>query len=129
MKLNEVRILSAIHPTDNQKRILAKIVAAPTSKVGGEDISNDVNLVAARNILVKLGLIAFNNGEATLTDQGTQVAQDENIIDQTGALTPTGEALAFTTPAGNEDRDTAGEAQTDQSIPTESFKLLKQLLS
>jgi hypothetical protein len=93
MKLNEIRMLSGIHPTDNQKRVLAKIIAAPNSKVAGEDISGDENMIAARNILMKLGVITFSAGAAELTDKGEQIAQDENIADASGQLTDVGNAL------------------------------------
>lgn len=143
-----MRIMSAVHPTDNQKRVLAKISAAPTPKVAGEEISKDPNMVAARDMLVKLQIISMQSGEAQLTDSGRQVSQDENIIDQNGQLTKTGEALAFTSPQGQPDNDTSGQAADSQpaqqapvamdpsqpqggsssSAPMESFSLLKQLL-
>lgn len=141
-----MRIMSAVHPSDNQKRVLAKIAAAPTPKVAGEEISKDANMVAARNMLMKLQVITFNNGEAEMTQSGVQISQDEDIIDQSGQLTKTGEALAFTSPQGQPDADTSGQAQDQQpptqapmdptqqagpqgsTAPMESFSLLKQLL-
>src|SRR3972149_829856 len=95
MKLNEIRMLTGIHPTENQKRVLAKIIAAPNSKVAGEQISGNVNMVAARNMLMKLGVITVSAGTAELTDKGTQIAQDENIADASGQLTDVGNALAM----------------------------------
>lgn len=142
-----MRIISAVHPSDNQKRVLAKIASAATPKVAGEQLSNDANIVAARNMLMKLGLITFSSGEAAFTDKGTQVAQDENIIDQNGQLTATGKALAFSTPGGAEDPNAEGNtgdmAPPEQELAPqddgqlgdpnaepalESFKLLKQFL-
>lgn len=142
-----MRIISAVHPSDNQKRVMAKMAAAATPKVAGEQLSNDANIVAARNMLMKLGLITFTNGEAAFTDKGTQVAQDENILDQNGQLTPTGKALAYSTPGGQEDPNAEGntgdmqppgqdlappeEAQLgdpNAEPALESFKLLKQFL-
>lgn len=149
-----MRIISAVHPSDNQKRVLAKIAASATPKVAGEELSNDANIVAARNMLMKLGLITFSNGEAAFTEQGTRVAQDENILDQTGQLTPTGKALAYSTPGGAEDPNAEGntgdgapppemgqeppppqEPEEDASLgdpnaepALETFKLLKQML-
>jgi predicted methyltransferase len=132
-----MRLLSAVHPTTNQKRVLAKILAAPTPTVAGEEISKDANLVAARNMLMKLGIITFANNEAALTDRGTQVAAEENIADQSGQLTPTGQQLAYTNAQGQTDSDQAGGAAQQQpapdmgldaGMPTESLALLKQLL-
>lgn len=137
-----MRIMSAVHPTANQKRVLAKIAAAPTPMVAGEEISKDANLVAARNMLMKLGVITFTNKEAALTDSGTQIATEENIIDQSGQLTATGKQLAYTNTQGESDSDqAAGPDQVDQSPPggamppppegglsLEGYSLLKQLL-
>lgn len=95
MKLHEIRMLTGIHPTENQKKVLAKIIASPSPKVAGEEILGDENLVAARNILMKLGVITFSGGNAELTDKGRQIAQDENIADEGGQLTDTGNALAY----------------------------------
>ena len=95
MKLNEIKMLSGIHPTDNQKRVLAKIIAAPNPKVAGEEISGNENIIAARNILMKLGVITFSAGAAELTDKGEQIAQDENIADASGQLTDVGNALVY----------------------------------
>lgn len=134
-----MRIMSAVHPTANQKRVLAKIVASPTPTVAAEQISNDANIVAARNMLMKMGIITLANNEAALTDRGKEVATDENIIDQSGQLTSTGEKLAYTDTNGMDDDDNAGQLTppTDSAeppppggdIPFESVSLLKQLLS
>jgi hypothetical protein len=130
-----MRLLSAVHPTTNQKRVLAKILAAPTPTVAGAEISKDANLVAARNMLMKLGVISFANNEATLTDRGTQIAAEENISDQAGQLTPAGQQLAYTNSRDKPDSDQASGTQPQQSapdtsldMPTESMKLLKQFL-
>lgn len=133
--------MSAVHPTSNQKRVLAKIAAAPTPTVAASEISSDANMVSARNMLMKLGMISFSNNEAALTDKGTEVATDENIIDQSGQLTQAGQKLAFTDSNGTEDKDTAGQQPPEAGappppgpdaggdVPMESVSLLKQLLS
>ena len=131
-----MRIMSSVHPTNSQLRVFAKISASATPKVAGEEVSKDVNVVAARNMLVRLGLITLNNGEAELTQQGSQVAQDENIIDQTGQLTQRGKALAYTNSSDQQDNDTTGQQPEtgqlppdgDQGLSLEGFTLLKELL-
>lgn len=151
MRLNEVQIMNSVHPTDNQKRVLAKIAASPTSTVAAEEISTGQNMVAARDMLMKLGLITLNNGEAAMTERGAQVAVDENLIDDNGQLTKTGQAYAYTGSNGQVDADMAGQAQDNQNdlsnvdIPPidpaqaapsrspesgygESFSLLKELI-
>lgn len=151
MRLFEVRIINSVHPTDNQKRVLAKILAAPTPTVAAEQISDNANMVSARDMMVKLGLVTVEGGEATLTDQGMQVATDEHIIDETGQLTKQGQGYAYSSAANGNDADVAGNVnQDDQPIgppldpgqtgstptdglngemaPMESMSLLKQLL-
>jgi len=99
-----MRILPALRLTDTQKQVLAKILASPTPKVAGEQISKDQNSIAARDILVKLGLITYLNGNAALTDKGQQIAQDEDVENQGGDLTQSGEQDAF----GDEGADQMG---------------------
>jgi len=62
-----------------------------TDKVAGEEISRDANMVAARDVLIKLGYINYNRGRASLTPTGEQLARDEGIWDEMGQLTPQGE--------------------------------------
>jgi len=113
MRLQEVQIMNSVHPTDNQKRVLAKIAASPTSTVAAQQISDSQNMVAARDMLMKLGLIMVSNGEASLTDRGAQVAVDENIIDDNGELTKMGQMLAYTGPDGRPDTDQAQDQPSD----------------
>lgn len=95
-----MRLLSTIRLNDNQKRVLAKIAAAPTPTVAGEEISKETNLVAARNMLMKLGIITFVDNRAEITDKGQALAKEENITDDSGGLTDAGNKLAFTTATG-----------------------------
>ncbi|TFG96306.1 hypothetical protein E4H12_11360 [Candidatus Thorarchaeota archaeon] len=104
--------MSTVSLTSNQKRVLAKIVASPTPTVAGEEISGDQNLIAARDQLVKLGAVEFVGSEASMTDNGQQIARDANIVDEAGQLTPDGEALAYTDSQGHEDKDTARQPET-----------------
>lgn len=128
-----MRLLSAVHPTVNQKRVLAKILASPTPSVAAQQVSGDANLVAARNMLMKLGMITFSNGEAALTQSGLQIASDEGIADQSGGLTDVGQKLAHTDPTAKQDSDPAGAPpggaapQEPQMPMPESFSL-KQFL-
>lgn len=111
-----MKTLASIRLTDNQKRVLSKIVASPTPKVAGEQISDDENLVAATNMLVKLGLVQVSPaGEASLTDQGNQIMQQEALVDETGQLTDDGNKFAFTDKDGTSDEDLP--KQPDQTEP------------
>lgn len=91
-----MRLLSTVRLNDNQKRVLAKIAAAPTPTVAGEEISKEPNLISARNLLMKLGAITFVDGRAEITDKGQSLGKDENILDDSGGLTDAGNKIAFT---------------------------------
>jgi len=122
--------VNSFHPTTNQKRVIAKIAASPTPTVAAGEISNDVNIVAARNELAKLGVITFNQNEASLTSRGAQIAVDENITDESGQLTPDGEALAYTN--SDDQPEAQPGSEPGSTAPMESsrvqFALLKELL-
>ena len=90
-----MRILNAVRPTETQKQILAKIASAATPKLAAGNIIGNQNLLSARDMLAKLGIITFSPNEAALTDAGEQLARDENIIDDSGQLTDVGNKLAF----------------------------------
>ncbi len=119
-----MRILDTFRPTKTQKQVIAKIAGAATPTVANDAVSMGTNTVAARDALIKLGLIAVNGGEVSLTDAGTQLAVAENITDETGGLTPEGQALATT-----EEIDQAPDVANQQpQLPMESFATLKSLL-
>jgi hypothetical protein len=106
--MTPVKMLNSVRLNDNQKRVIAKIVAAPTPKVAAEEISNGVNLSQARDALVDLGLVVFTlTDHAELTDRGQQVAQEENLVDGGGQLSPDGEKYAYTDEYGKDDADHA----------------------
>lgn len=118
-----MRIIDTVRLTNNQKRVIAKIKASPTPKVALEEISDDQNLIAARNMLVKLGLVEIVAGEVFLTDSGEQMAVDENIVDEAGELTQTGNELAHSTPAGKQDATmgTPGSPELPESVSIRSL--------
>lgn len=97
--------LNTVNLTTNQKRVIAKIVASPTPKIAGEEISGDQNLIGARNELARLGAIQYAGGEAMLTDIGQRLAQEDNLVDASGQLTPDGQSLAYSNPKGEQDKD------------------------
>ena len=131
-----MRILDTFTPTQTQKQIIAYIAGAATPTVAGDAISKGPNLVTARDILTRLGFITFIGGEATLTDQGIQLAVAENITDESGGLTPAGQALAQTDQVDQADQQQVPPAATpmdaalpaDVVPPMESFAVLKSML-
>jgi hypothetical protein len=100
-----MKVLPSVSLTSNQKRVLAKIAASPTPKVAGGELTGDQNLATALDQLANLGAVEHFSGEVTMTDKGQQLAREENIVDDSGQLTPDGEQLAYTTSTGQEDKD------------------------
>lgn len=119
-----MRILDTFRPTKTQKQVIAKIAGAATPTVANDAVSMGTNTVAARDALIKLGLIAVNGGEVSLTDTGMQLAVAENITDESGGLTPEGQTLAT-----SEEVEQAPDVAPQQpQLPMESFSTLKSLL-
>ncbi len=96
------RIVKNVQMSDNQKRVLCKIVAAPTPKIAISEIKGNQNLMAAANMLQQLGLIAVKDYNVTVTDAGMQTMRDYALVDEAGTLTQDGETFAFTDSADNQ---------------------------
>lgn len=99
----ERRIIPVTQPTESQKSVMAKIVAAATPQLAAADISDTPNLAAARDMLEKMGLIVLDDQGAHLTDQGEQVMTDHNLTSPSGGLTDVGQKAAY----GDEAEDAA----------------------
>ena len=89
--ISETRTLSTIHLSDTQKAVLSKIIGSATPETALEEISDGRNMVAARDILQKLGLIEVTDRDASITDEGNEVMKDENLVDDMGELTQDGQ--------------------------------------
>lgn len=88
--LTERRILTNIHLGDYQKRVLAKIVAANDERDAYDDVSvGDINMIAARDTLEKIGMIDIDKGAevVSVTSQGMEAMKKENLVDDMGQLT------------------------------------------
>lgn len=94
-RVDETRVITNLRLTDFQKKVLTKVHVSPTETVAGEEISQSRNLVAARRLLVRLGLVNYIDGKATVTDDGMRVMREENLIDEMGELTDEGRKYAF----------------------------------
>jgi len=90
----ERKIIPVTHPTDNQKAVLAKIVAAPTPQLAAAEISDTPNLAAARDMLEKMGLITLDDEGAHVTEQGNEVMVNQNLATPDGQLTDDGQTAA-----------------------------------
>ena len=116
MRVDSVKLNS------HQKTVLAIIADAPTSKVAAGDISNNPNLNQGALLLQKLGIINYSNTDASITDAGVQVSQEENITDETGMLTTNGTMFLKM-------NATNGKPQaTEETPPVVGESLLHQLV-
>jgi hypothetical protein len=88
--INEKRTMKTVRLTDNQKRVMTMIISSATEKLAAENISAGRQLITARDILAKLGLIEFRDGYAALTPEGEKLLKDYNLIDEMGELTDEG---------------------------------------
>lgn len=115
-----MQLLHAFRPTETQKQVIRNILSAPTPMIAASNISNSMQLRTARDMLAKLGFIEFTDSSAELTDLGSQLAADENIIDGEGNIVddepPTEEVPS--------------DVQQDDAIPPmESYSFIKELLN
>lgn len=98
----ETRIIPVAHPTNNQKAVMAKIVAGPTPELAAAEISDTPNLAAARDMLDRLGMIELNDEGAHLTDEGKEVMINQALMSPTGQLTSLGRDAAHGSEAQRE---------------------------
>lgn len=131
------RVIRTLHLSDFQKKVMVIIKSAPTPQVAFEELQKQPpdernNIVGARNLLQKLGLINVGAGTLEITQEGEQVMADEYLIDEMGELTP--EALSLVDDAsGNKeaDGDMSGddfgdtEPQQPETSPFESLSLVR----
>lgn len=94
--INETQVLTNIRLSHAQKFVLAKLTLPNlTPLTAYEHISTGKNIVANRDILIKLGMVKVGQNEAEITEKGTQALQNENLIDDMGNLTEQGEGYAY----------------------------------
>jgi len=94
--LNEVRILNNVLLSEAQKFILTKLLLPDATPVTNySSISAGKNLVANRDILVKLGLLTLGENEADITETGIAALKNEGLASDTGELTDLGQRYAY----------------------------------
>jgi len=107
--LTERRILTNIHLGDFQKKVLSKIVAANDEHDAYSDVSvGDINMIAARDTLEKIGMIDIDQGQevVSVTSQGMEAMKNENLIDDMGQLTDEAQEYIY-----DDDEQQAAEPQ------------------
>lgn len=132
------RILSTVHLSDFQAKVLAIIKAAPTPQTAFNELSKQPpeqqnNINGAKEVLEKLGLITASENGVEITEKGTQVMHDEYLIDEMGELTDKAREL-LDNPSENQPELQPDQTNPDMAteplpgeFPTESLSLLRDI--
>ena len=118
--VNEKRTLTTVRLTDNQKKVMTRIVSSATEKLAAQEISKGRKFITARDILDKLGMIEFRDGSAALTPQGETLMKDYNLIDDMGQLTDEGSTFAY------DEDSVAADSPTTESMIQAANRLINQ---
>jgi hypothetical protein len=116
-----MKLLNVTHPSTTQKQVIATIASAATPQLADEYTNATQNIVAAKRMLLKLGLLQQGQAGLELTDTGWQVATEEGIVSEPhGELTNLGQQLAgqVDTGGGNPSDDDTGADEWDQQEET-----------
>ena len=108
--INERTHHDTIQLSGAQKYVLAKLIAVETPLNAYEAVSRGQNVVAARDMLTKLGLMTFSENDAQITEQGREAMRKENLLDEMGELTEEGQLWGFA--SSPEEAAQAEHAQT-----------------
>lgn len=109
-----MQVVQGVRLTDNQKRVLCKIVASPSPAVAADEVSGNQNMAGSVAELSKLGLVTQNGSNVQLTNAGQQVMKDYALVDQSGQLSPDGQKYASSDEQGQE---TSAEPQGPEQPP------------
>jgi hypothetical protein len=77
--------------SDFQKGLLASLTQAATGEQGYQAAVGSQNSISALHQLQMLGYVIVRGKEVGLTSNGRQAAIQNNLVDQTGKLTPEGQ--------------------------------------
>jgi hypothetical protein len=77
--------------TDNQKGTLISVHASATPQQSYEATNGTSNSIAARNDLIRMGMLQQNGNQVILTQKGNAALLSNNLVDNTGQITEEGE--------------------------------------
>jgi len=100
--------------TDNQKGLLISIHASATPQQAFDTANGTLSTISAKDQLVSMGLAVQQGNQLQLTPNGNQSLISNNLIDETGAITPEGDSQLK-----------GFENNKSEQISTESFNLFK----
>ena len=90
--LSQLLTESDVRLTDTQQGLLVSIYAAPTAELAFEATTGDENITSAKEFLARHGLIEINSTQARVTSSGSDVLEQNGLIDATGEITEDGKA-------------------------------------
>lgn len=96
-ELTESLTPRSYRPTEHERVVVALVVISQTPQLAYDQIRNGLKLNAAADRLNKLGILSIIDGEATLTQAGTEFAEAQAIIDGTGQPTDEATRIAAST--------------------------------
>lgn len=91
--LQEIINPNTVNLTNAQQGVLITIKLSPTPEVAYQSTNGAQQLVYARNTLRMLGLLRVGDNKTVLTDSGSQVLINYNLVDETGQLTQRGQQI------------------------------------
>lgn len=74
-----------------QRELLVKVYTSATPTVAFEIANSNQNNRANKDILIRLGILEERDGEVIVTENGEQIARDEDLIDDEGGVSPLGQ--------------------------------------
>ncbi len=72
---------AAYRPSESERAVLSVILQSDTPEMGYAQISSGEDMVSARDKLMRLGFISYDNGGVTLTPAGDELAQAQALHD------------------------------------------------
>lgn len=118
----EASVLTNVRLTDHQKATLATLISRGGDKTTLVDLTANIdeqnrrNITTALQTMDRLGLVTVNPDKTlAVSDIGMQTMQEENLVDESGMLTPEGQEYQFMYVNGEEGK-TQGQIdqETDQ---------------
>lgn len=79
--------LKGLRLTFTQKQALVLVASASTPKIAADNVSVGEKMISARDALVKLKFLKFDEDTASLSKKGRDFLKDEGLLDDSGEIT------------------------------------------
>ena len=115
--LMEIADLTLIRLTNTQKAVLLNIYSAQTPELAFDSTTGTLSSMNARNFLIKNALVQLNGNQLRITTAGSDVLENNGLLDETGQITDIGQQL-------HDAYEQQSQQYAESLIP---FRLLKML--